>query len=189
MIIEKESGKREKMILVVSDVLWFFESFLYYDYRNIFRHFRTVVVHKWYVMMECFKNGLYWQGITHDLSKFQPVEFFESFKYYSGEHSPIDNAKDCKGYSDAWNHHKGRNKHHWQYWVDWKDGKVVCVNIPKKYLIEACCDIIGASKAYNGKAYKHNLPLLYFDNNSPYWIMTEDDKNFMKQQLIKMLKL
>lgn len=84
--------------------------------RNIKNHLKTVLTHKKYVMKYCFKAGLYWQGIVHDLSKFSPTEFWESVKYYQGTRSPIDACKEENGMSLAWLHHKGRNKHHYEYW-------------------------------------------------------------------------
>ena len=77
-----------------------------------FKHFKTVMTHKMYVFLFCKEAGIPWQGIKHDLSKFSPTEFIESVKYYTGTDSPINNCKKVNGYSEAWMHHKGRNKHH-----------------------------------------------------------------------------
>ena len=33
------------------------------------KHLKTITRHKWLVMQGCFQVGLYWQGLTHDLSK------------------------------------------------------------------------------------------------------------------------
>ena len=85
---------------------------------NIFKHFNTVIKHKGYVFIYSCKAGIPYRGIVHDLSKFSPTEFFESAKYFQGNRSPIAEAKRVNGYSKAWLHHKGRNKHHWQYWYD-----------------------------------------------------------------------
>lgn len=87
--------------------------------------------------------------------------------------SPIDSAKKDKGFSEAWLHHKGKNKHHWQYWTDFKDNKVIPIEIPEKYIKEMICDIRGASKAYSKKKYTKDLPLLYLQNNINQWIITE----------------
>ena len=83
--------------------------------KNIFLHFKKICVHKYWVGYYCFKADLYWQGIIHDLSKFSPVEFWESVKYYQGTSSPIDVSKKVNGYSKAW-FHRGRNLHHYEYW-------------------------------------------------------------------------
>ena len=66
--------------------------------KNILLHFKKICVHKHYVRKYCWKVGLYWRGITHDLSKFSPVEFWESVRYYQGNSSPIDACKKDKGY-------------------------------------------------------------------------------------------
>lgn len=151
--------------------------------KNSLKHLKVIIIHKYYVGIECFKVGLYWQGIVHDLSKFHPVEFIESAKYFTGDRSPIDNAKDVNGFSNAWNHHKGINKHHWQYWIDQIDGKCVPCKIPDKYLLEACCDIVAASKTYLKNEYHPTKAFNYFKSNK--WIMLEKDKDFMEKKIKK----
>lgn len=93
-----------------------------YNYRFTLRsfigHLKTVLIHKYYVGKYCFMCGLYWQGITHDLSKLSWKELIESCRYYTGKRSPIDLCKEVNGYSEAWLHHRGRNYHHWEMWVD-----------------------------------------------------------------------
>ncbi|MFA5307797.1 MAG: DUF5662 family protein [Candidatus Babeliales bacterium] len=113
------------------------------------KHFKTISAHKWYVMKACFKSGLYWQGILHDLSKYSITEFFSSAKYFQGDKSPVNAEKIEKGYSLAWQHHKGCNKHHWQYWTDFENGELIVIEMPPKYLAEMLCDWVGAGKAYN----------------------------------------
>jgi hypothetical protein len=144
-------------------------------FKNVLKHLYTILKHKWYVGIECFKLGLYWQGIVHDLSKFHPIEFIESARFFSnGTYSPIDDIKKQYGYSKAWIHHKSSNKHHWQYWVDYKTGVPFSVGIPQKYLKEMFCDMVGASKTYkDSNAYE------YFKNNSFYWIMTPGNKTYL----------
>lgn len=120
---------------------------------NTFNHLKTIIKHKYYVGKYCFMCGLYWQGITHDLSKFSPTEFWESVKYCTGKRSPIDKCKEVNGYSNAWFHHKGRNKHHWEYWVDNFESGMTFAKIPFKYALELICDYLGAGKAYNEKGF------------------------------------
>lgn len=116
---------------------------------NYWKHLKTITKHKWYVMKACFEVGLYWQGIVHDLSKYSITEFFASAKYFQGNKSPVDAEKIETGYSLAWQNHKGKNKHHWQYWTDFKDGELIIIPMPPKYLAEMLCDWVGAGKAYN----------------------------------------
>ena len=105
----------------------------------------TINKHKILVMKLCFKCGLYYQGITHDLSKYSFVEFFEGVKYYKGTYSPISECRRKNGLSMAWLHHKGRNKHHSEYWMD--NGRKLVM--PYKYAVESICDKIAAGKNYN----------------------------------------
>jgi hypothetical protein len=153
--------------------------------NNIIKHFKTITLHKWYVMIECFKFRLYWQGIIHDLSKYSITEFFISAKYFSGTKSPIENEKIEKGYSIAWLNHKAKNKHHWQYWTDFVDGNIITIPIPEKYIKEMFCDLIGASKAYTKEKFTKKEPLNYFINNSDKWIIDINSKEYLKNLLIK----
>ena len=124
--------------------------------KNTWLHFKKICKHKYYVGKYCWKIGLYWQGITHDLSKFSPIEFFESAKYYQGDRSSIDICKERNGISHGWQHHKGRNPHHYEYYVDDLDNGGKALIMPKKYAFEMVCDYIGAGKAYMGKDFTYN---------------------------------
>lgn len=121
--------------------------------KNTLLHFKKICIHKYWVAYYCFKVGLYWQGITHDLSKFSWIEFWESVKYYQGNSSPINAAKADKGYSLAWQHHKGRNPHHYEYWTDNYDSGTTCIEMPYKYMVEMICDYLGAARAYLGNKF------------------------------------
>ena len=118
---------------------------------KLFKHLKTIFIHKWYVFINMCRCGYVWRGITHDMSKFSWTELSESVKYYNGTISPIDMCKKDKGYSNAWLHHKGRNKHHYEYWVDYLDQGGKPIEMPRKYVIELICDWIAA-----GKTYAHN---------------------------------
>ena len=146
------------------------------------KHFITITKHKYYVAIECFKRGLYWQGIVHDLSKYSFIEFFTSAKYFQGNKSPIEAEKEEKGYSLAWLHHKGRNKHHWMYWTDRKDGKEIAIDMPEKYIQEMLCDFIGAGKAYNKKKWTKKEPLNYYNKyeKNKMFLTTKTRKRFEK---------
>ena len=115
---------------------------------NAVRHFRTITKHKQMVMENCFKVGLYKQGLLHDLSKYSWEEFRIGVKYYQGDRSPNAAEKEEKGYSVAWLHHKGRNKHHFEYWIDFapdKSAGLIGNEMPLKYLVEMVMDRIAAS--------------------------------------------
>lgn len=116
--------------------------------KNVKQHLNKVLTHKKEVFKACCKAGIPIQGIFHDMSKFSPTEFMKSVKYYCGDRSPIDACKEVNGYSMTWFHHRGRNKHHWEYWVDNFDKGMTPIQMPYKYAVEMLCDFIGAGKAY-----------------------------------------
>lgn len=127
---------------------------------NFFRHIGLVLKHKHYVFIHCCKCGLFWRGLVHDLSKFSPTELFESVKYYTGRRSPIGVCREATGMSHAWLHHKGRNKHHIEYWLD--DECEVTPMMPYEYAVECICDKLAATKAYNPKGYTEDKPLAHW---------------------------
>ena len=132
-------------------------------FQKIIGHARTIHKHRSMVRKLCFKCGLYWQGITHDLSKYSPIEFYNGVKYYTGTASPHIGERKDKGYSDAWIHHHNRNKHHAEYWQDiGPDGKSGAVMMPTKYFKEMICDRVAASIVYLGDKYDDNAPLEYY---------------------------
>ncbi len=129
-----------------------------------FKHFHKVNTHRWYVFYYSIKAGIPFRGLVHDLSKYSPTEFIESVKYYDGHKSPIHFARKDLGYSKAWLHHKGRNKHHYEYWEDINEKGRYGVFIPYKFMVECICDKIAACKAYKGKDFTRNDPLEYWEN-------------------------
>ena len=137
-------------------------------FLNVFKHTALVLRHKHKVFWHCVKCGLIWRGIVHDLSKFSPTEFFESVKYYQGNRSPIGVCRRVTGISRAWLHHKGRNKHHFEYWRDYSmvERRNVPVQMPMRFFVEMVCDRIAASKIYRGEKYTDSHPLEYFQNSS-----------------------
>ena len=131
-------------------------------------HFRTVTEHRALVRRYCFRLGLIWQGLTHDLSKYSPAEFLVGVKYYQGNRSPNDAERMEKGISTAWLHHKGRNKHHFEYWVDYaltEDRRVYFtgMKMPMRYVAEMFCDRVAARKIYLKDRYTDDAPLRYYE--------------------------
>ena len=133
-----------------------------------FKHFKTICIHKYWVSYYCNIAGLSkWQAFKHDLSKFSYIEFSESVKYYTGNRSPIDNCKEINGYSLAWQHHKGRNPHHYEYWMDNFDKGATPIRMPYKYAVEMLCDSLAAGVTYSknsGKSFTFTDELIYFIN-------------------------
>lgn len=132
------------------------------NFHNVRNHLKTINRHHMLVMKYCFKCGLYKQGILHDLSKYTPSEFIPSVQYYQGYRSPYIYEKELKGYSTGWLHHKGRNKHHWEYWYDYINGSFQPIEMPLNYLVESVCDRIAASRVYYKDNYTNDRPLKYF---------------------------
>ena len=131
---------------------------------RFFAHWRTVARHRRLVRQYCFRLGLYWQGLTHDLSKYSPTEFLAGVRYFQGDRSPNDAQRRKDGYSAAWLHHKGRNKHHFEYWTDYgTDGSgITGVEMPPRYVAEMFCDRVAASRVYRGEKYSDADPLEFF---------------------------
>ncbi len=131
---------------------------------NAFRHFHTITKHRHCVIAHCFKAGIGFQGLFHDLSKYSYTEFSAGARYYQGTRSPNEKERETFGYSLAWMHHKGRNRHHFEYWSDYNPAtkRLEPVEMPLKYVKEMFCDRIAASKIYNGKNYNDRMPLDYF---------------------------
>lgn len=133
---------------------------------NAWRHFGTVSRHKWLVFELCVRCGIPLQGLIHDLSKFSPDEFLVGARFYQGDRSPNAAERHVRGASRAWMHHKGRNKHHYEYWTDMReggDGTLYGTLIPTRYMVEMFCDRVAASKVYSGMAYRDSSPLEYFE--------------------------
>lgn len=127
-------------------------------------HFITITRHRHAVIRHCKKAGIFWQGLRHDLSKYEPSEFIAGAKYFQGDRSPNDMERKIYGYSSAWMHHKGRNKHHFEYWTDYHPATKMYgpVKMPLKYVKEMFCDRVAASKIYQGEKYTETHPLEYF---------------------------
>lgn len=131
---------------------------------QILRHFITVTRHRNRVIAHCFRVGIGWQGLFHDLSKYSPAEFWVGARYYQGHRSPNEEERRLHGYSKAWMHHKGRNRHHYEYWTDYHPvtKQVEPVKMPIRYVAEMFCDRVAASKIYRGRDYADGDPLAYF---------------------------
>lgn len=126
--------------------------------NKYWNHFKTITKHKLIVMQLCFKCGLYKRGLLHDLSKYGLTEFVSSAKYFQGDKSPIDAEKIDKGYSIAWQHHKGHNPHHWEYWIDNVGTTNDPIKIPYEYVIEMICDWVAAGIVYSKNKCDYKKP-------------------------------
>jgi hypothetical protein len=153
--------------------------------NKFFGHLRTVNKHRREVRKLCFKCGLYWQGLTHDLSKYSPIEFINGVRFFTGTKSPHSGEREKYGYSKAWLHHKAHNKHHREYWQDRHGDKVVAIDMPRKYFVEMICDRVAACKIYLKENYTNDAPWNYYDSH-------RDDNQFStntRQDLVYFLQM
>lgn len=169
--------------------------------NKIIGHLKTINKHKIEVTKLLFKCGLYGQGIKHDLSKYSLAELKTGFRYFTGTRSPIEKERKALGYSQSWLHHKGHNKHHWEYWID-KDftGHGMSVNaIPTEYIIEMFCDRIAAAKTYQKEKYTNSSAYDYFMSGTDRFIMGYSNairlaslldlvKTFGEEAVVKMIR-
>ena len=125
-----------------------------------FAHFCTITKHKKLVLKECFRVGLYKQGLLHDMSKYSWTEFRVGCRYYQGTRSPNNAEREEKGYSSAWLHHKGRNKHHYEYWID--------------YSLEGPNLLAGMTS---------DAPLAYYENGRADELMHKDTRELLEKLL------
>lgn len=166
---------------------------------NIWKHFCTINHHKILVMRGCFQVGLIKQGLLHDLSKYSPTEFIVGCKYYQGNMSPNNAEREAVGYSSAWLHHKGRNKYHLEYWIDYgipdKEGphkgehKGLCgMKMPVNYVVEMYIDRVAASKNYQKEKYRDDSALAYYMNGRQFHVL-HDDTRALLELLLEMLAI
>ena len=156
------------------------------------QHLKTINHHKWLVCKGCFKAGLYRQGLLHDLSKYSPTEFFVGCKFYQGTRSPNNAEREMKGYSSAWLHHKGRNRHHYEYWLDYSvnpEEGIIGMKMPVRYVVEMFVDRVAASKNYMKDQYTDQAPLEYYEKGAArLGKMIHPDTAELLHRLLKMLE-
>lgn len=158
--------------------------------KNFVRHLHTINHHRSLVRKHCFQIGLYWQGLTHDLSKYSPEEFLTGVRFYQGTRSPNAAEREVLGFSKAWLHHKGRNKHHYEYWIDISNNKeegLVGNKMPLRYVAEMLCDRIAACEVYRGKDYTSASPWEYYEHTKKY-ITIHPETRALLEKLLLMLK-
>lgn len=149
-------------------------------FKKFFLHLHTIDTHRFEVMKNCFACGLYKQGLMHDLSKYSPSEFVESVRYFQGNRSPYMYEKEHFGYANGWMHHKGRNRHHWEYWYDMKDGIWQPLKMPFNYFVEMVCDRVAACKIYQKEKYTKESAYQYY--------LSRNDAKYMHQDTNKQLE-
>jgi len=148
------------------------------------KHLKTIRTHRKYVRQMCWKMGLFWQGLFHDLSKYSIPEL-KMCKYWTSKGSPHQACREAIGYSPSWIHHYHKNKHHFQYWWDEDElGKIIPIKMPYKYVIESFCDMVGASKAYGGKAWKEESVWNYWVSKCRDTRIMNEESKYLVEKLI-----
>jgi hypothetical protein len=146
-----------------------------------FRHFITIEKHRHQVIRNAFHMGIFFQALRHDLSKFSYTEFHNSAKYATGSGSPVwDDRLHNDYYSVICQHHTKRNKHHWEYWTDFFVGRVIAINMPYRFALEYCCDVLSAAKTYDKKDFRPDTALHYFQSKKAFYYMTDGTKEFIE---------
>lgn len=137
---------------------------------------KRILTHKFWVAYYCFQVGLYWQGIVHDLSKFSWTEFSRSIKYWDDKISSLANERNINGYSETFLHHRGRNPHHYEYWIHSLDDGGIPAEMPRKYAIELACDYLAACRTYGGNPRNE---IDWWRKYSPKIKMHESTKSYL----------
>lgn len=158
-------------------------------FSGAFHHFKTITRHRNKVICHCIRAGIPWRGLMHDLSKYAPSEFFEGSRYWQGTRSPNEKAREENGFSAAWIHHKGRNRHHFEHWKDYNSVTHLeePVKMPFVFVLEMFCDRVAASKIYQGKNYTDQHPLDYFMRAKGHRVIHPETSNLLESWL-EMLK-
>lgn len=152
---------------------------------RFWNHLKTVSRHRHQVFLHCIKAGIFFQGLTHDLSKFSFCEFWGGVKFYQGTRSPHEAERETFGFSYAWMHHKGRNKHHFEYWsdYDYRTRLPIPVRMPVKYVKEMFCDRVAASKIYMKDKYHDGAALEYFNRSKGKRVINQETSDLIEKLL------
>lgn len=127
--------------------------------------------HKWFVLLEMRKRGLFWQGLVHDSSKLRWSEWNNFANYFYGK-------KDKDLFELAEYLHKTRNPHHWEYWNDCPDEDLL--KIPESYLVEMLCDWLAMEHAGKGSTHK------WYENHKEKIRLHPKDKQWIENKLEKL---
>lgn len=139
---------------------------------NFFKHLKLITKHRHQVIKNGFHMGIFFQTLKHDLSKYQPSEFNPSYHNYQGNMSPVLKAREKEhGYSSIAIHHTNKNKHHYEYWVDFYRGYLLVKPMPYKYAVEYVCDVLAASKTYDKEHFSGERAYNYFTSKIKYIFM------------------
>ena len=106
-------------------------------------------------------------------------------RFFQGSRSPYTAEKEKYGYSLGWLHHKGRNRHHWEYWYDMLDGRWQPIEMPLPFVIEMVCDRVAACRVYEKENYTKESALKYFDAKKDSAFMHPDTAALLRSILVQ----
>lgn len=144
------------------------------------KHLRLIFRHRHQVIRNAFHMGIFFHSLRHDLSKFSPSELLPSIKYFRGTYSPVQEQRNHEdNYSTIAIHHTRKNKHHWEYYLDFYKGSILVKNMPYKYALEYVADMMSASKTYDKAHFSPDAVLAYYQNKKDLFLMSEATKEFI----------
>jgi len=149
-------------------------------------HFRYTMIHKYYVFIECIKEGIILRGITHDLSKFTPSEFSAYANYFFNEDGSRksvskNNIPEVDPFFKALNSHQLYNDHHWQYWVQYVSGSIIISHMSLDAMKEMICDWKGAGIAMGNGGIDN--PLLWYKRNRHKMLLHTMTKSYIEYKI------
>jgi hypothetical protein len=155
--------------------------------HRYFQYTSYILRHKYFVFIECAKQGLIWRGLVHDLSKFRPSEFFPYAENFYGKKTPSKPKEKTDAFNWAWLHHISRNKHHWEFYVLGYDSEKKAPKVfdmPMRYRKEMLADWRGAGRAQGFTEkdecknwYLKNKEKMVLSSNTREWIEKELEVN------------
>lgn len=126
------------------------------------QYLRYVVKHKFCTLVECYKLGILWRGIIHDLSKFSPSEWSPYVEwFYGGETRYTVTKYKREEIIDGDTIVASSEK----VWLDDRDGRY-CYTI--RLLPLAAKQAFDMALNHHHKHNKHHWP---------YWVLTRYDSN------------
>ena len=145
--------------------------------KGFINYLYKFIKHKYIVLELCWKAGIPFRGIMHDMSKLSYTELKEAWKYADGKNSLLVSCKEIKGFSEAWLHHKGHNKHHPEYWIDNLNDTPTPQIMDRDSTKEMICDWIAAGMAYNDH-WDYESPLEWYLEKGQYRLIHPYIKDF-----------
>ena len=125
-------------------------------WKTHLEYLHYVLRHKYYVFLWACKLGVGWRGITHDLSKFRPCEWFPYARYFYGNGCKLEAT--YQAFLFAVHLHHKKNDHHHQWWVLPGDGPNLKVwRMSEPAVRELLADWLGVASVLGTNAWEWYL--------------------------------